>query len=108
MLLIGYQKQQEYLLLYHIETVSLHLCKNITFLVNSQKVCLDEINNFPERYIMLGDSVAHFTPVYAQGMTFASLCTEELFSLIVESDGNFLGLSKKYNKSIKKHVDLCW
>lgn len=78
------------------------------FAANSQKVCLDEIKNFPERYIMLGDCVAHFTPVYAQGMTFASLCNEELSSLILESDGNFLGLSKKYNKAVMKHVDLCW
>jgi len=75
--------------------------------VCSRRVRCDTCKDWPENYILLGDSVANYTPTYGQGMTFAALSAEALGDLLNNSS-SLRGLSKKYIKRMNPILDLCW
>jgi len=75
--------------------------------VCSRRVRCDTCKEWPENYIILGDSMANYTPTYGQGMTFAALSALELDKLL-DSSSTFQGLSKQYIKKVTPLLDLCW
>jgi len=65
----------------------------------------ENVKNWPENYILMGDSVACFNPTYAQGMTQAAVHAYELNSAFMEYNDanafcNFDGLSKEIQKRL--------
>ncbi len=63
----------------------------------------------PERFLALGDSVCAFNPVYAQGMTLASLGVMELDRTLRERAGRDLdGVARRFQKRLAGVISGSW
>ncbi len=67
----------------------------------------------PHNFVLLGDSVCAFNPVYGQGMTTASLGALALHECLREQrrlhpDGSFNGLSRRFQKRLAKVIQAPW
>ena len=62
----------------------------------------------PENFLLLGDSVCAFNPVYGQGMTTAALGVKMLDKLLRERNGNLSGLSRRFQKRLAKINQAPW
>jgi 2-polyprenyl-6-methoxyphenol hydroxylase-like FAD-dependent oxidoreductase len=67
----------------------------------------EKLDRFPERYLVLGDAVCSFNPVYGQGMTSAAMQAESLDTLL-NSKNKLTDLTKPYFKQIAKIIDIPW
>ncbi len=74
----------------------------------SQRRHYEKLRNFPEGYLVLGDAVCSFNPLYGQGMTAAILQAKELDRLLENRRGNLVGLYKPYFTSIARIIDIPW
>src|ERR1043165_8230704 len=64
----------------------------------------------PDNFLLLGDAVCAFNPVYGQGMTVASLGAVTLHKNLVEQRryGNLVGLSRRFQKQLAKVNEAPW
>lgn len=67
----------------------------------------ERLGRFPERYLVLGDAVSSFNPVYAQGMTSAAMQVAALDAGLRERPG-LDGLWRRVFPGIAKAVDRPW
>jgi 2-polyprenyl-6-methoxyphenol hydroxylase-like FAD-dependent oxidoreductase len=67
----------------------------------------EKLKRFPEGYLVLGDAMASFNPIYGQGMTSAAMQTYTLKNLLKRSS-SLQGLWKSYFKQAAKVVDIPW
>ena len=56
----------------------------------------------PDNFLLLGDAVCAFNPVYGQGMTTAALGAMELSQCLGEANGELNGLSRRFQKRVAK------
>lgn len=74
----------------------------------------EKMNRFPEGYLVLGDAVCSFNPVYGQGMSSAALQAAELDKVLSEhqnlDDSQIRGMPiwKRFFKRVAKVVDTPW
>lgn len=68
----------------------------------------EQIGRFPEGYLVLGDAICSFNPVYGQGMTCAALQAEALDELLTRRGGNLHGLAPAFFARAAKIVDIPW
>lgn len=73
----------------------------------------ERLARFPEGFVVLGDAVCSFNPVYGQGMTAAALEAEMLNTLLYQqrehhSAGDISGFSRRFQQRITKIVDTFW
>jgi len=73
----------------------------------TERIRCERSQNWPENFIILGDSMAHFTPIYGQGMTFGALSAKILQKILSESS-SLRGLPKKFFKEVQVPLELCW
>jgi len=66
----------------------------------------EKLTRFPEGYLVIGDAVASFNPIYGQGMTSAAMQTRALDNALQQS--NLQGVWKLYFKQVAKVVDMPW
>jgi 2-polyprenyl-6-methoxyphenol hydroxylase-like FAD-dependent oxidoreductase len=66
----------------------------------------DRLRRRPEGFIVLGDAVCAFNPVYGQGMTVAALGAETLQRCLAVSRGT--GLATRFQKSLAKVLRTPW
>ena len=67
----------------------------------------------PHNFLLLGDAVCAFNPVYGQGMTIASLGAVTLHKNLIEQrrlhpEGSFVGLSGRFQKQLAKVNEAPW
>lgn len=62
----------------------------------------------PENFLLLGDSVCAFNPVYGQGMTTAALGVMALDKCLHERNGKLTGLSRQFQKRLAKINEAPW
>ncbi len=62
----------------------------------------------PENFLLLGDAVCAFNPVYGQGMTTAALGVKLLDKCLREQNGNLKGLSRRFQKRLAKINEAPW
>jgi 2-polyprenyl-6-methoxyphenol hydroxylase-like FAD-dependent oxidoreductase len=67
----------------------------------------ERLSRAPERFIALGDSVCSFNPVYAQGMTLASLGAVELARALREARG-LDGLARRFQRRLARVISGPW
>lgn len=67
----------------------------------------EELKRFPEGYLVLGDAIASFNPIYGQGMTSAAMQAEALGELLAGRIG-LKGLWRPYFERIARVVSLPW
>src|SRR5215469_18785120 len=63
------------------------------------------MNRFPEGFLVLGDAMCSFNPVYGQGMTVAVLEATELDKVLRERPGK---LAQRFFARAAKLVDAPW
>jgi hypothetical protein len=67
----------------------------------------EKLTRFPEGYLVVGDAVASFNPIYGQGMTSAAMQTRAL-DQVLRQRASLQGLWKTYFKQAAKVVDIPW
>ena len=67
----------------------------------------ETLKRFPEGYLVLGDAIASFNPIYGQGMTSAVMQTQELATLLRQRS-TFENLWRPFFQRIGKVVDIPW
>lgn len=67
----------------------------------------EKLIRFPERFLVMGDAVCTFNPVYAQGMTSAALQAAALDEVLT-GRGSLDGLWKPFFRGVSKVVDIPW
>lgn len=65
----------------------------------------ESLERFPEGYLVMGDAVCSFNPIYGQGMTVATLEARELSEALAEGDA---GLAQRFFARVSKVVDNPW
>jgi 2-polyprenyl-6-methoxyphenol hydroxylase-like FAD-dependent oxidoreductase len=68
----------------------------------------ERIERFPEGYLVMGDAICSFNPVYGQGMTCAALQAQALDELLAQRGGNLDGLAQAFFTRAAKIVDIPW
>ncbi len=71
----------------------------------------EKLSRQPNNFLVTGDAACAFNPVYAQGMTTAALGAETLEACLREqraADGNYAGLSKRFQKKLAKVNSASW
>ena len=68
----------------------------------------ERLNQLPENFVLLGDAVCAFNPVYGQGMTTAALGALALRKCLLEQNGSFKGLSRRFQKRLAKVNETPW
>jgi 2-polyprenyl-6-methoxyphenol hydroxylase-like FAD-dependent oxidoreductase len=67
----------------------------------------EKMDQFPGRFLVLGDAVCSFNPFYGQGMTSAAMQAVALDTLLRENS-SLDNLEKPYFKQVAKIVDIPW
>lgn len=62
----------------------------------------------PENFLLLGDAVCAFNPVYGQGMTTAALGVKMLDKCLREHNGSLSDLSRRFQKRLAKINEAPW
>jgi 2-polyprenyl-6-methoxyphenol hydroxylase-like FAD-dependent oxidoreductase len=65
----------------------------------------DKMRRFPDGLLVIGDAICSFNPLYAQGMTIASLEAAALHECLLSGDR---GLSKRFFRAAAKLIKTSW
>ena len=68
----------------------------------------EKLNRFPQDYLVLGDAVCSFNPVYGQGMTSTILQADTLNTVLNQRKGELKNIAKSYFQQISKVIDNPW
>jgi 2-polyprenyl-6-methoxyphenol hydroxylase-like FAD-dependent oxidoreductase len=74
----------------------------------NQRRHYERLRRQPERFLVTGDAVCAFNPIYGQGMTVAADDAMTLHRCLVRADGNLDGLAERFQKSIAKGNNDVW
>jgi 2-polyprenyl-6-methoxyphenol hydroxylase-like FAD-dependent oxidoreductase len=70
----------------------------------------EHMDRFPEGYLVMGDAICSFNPIYGQGMTSAALQAVELDRVLGEQSekANPRGMATRFFKRVAKVIDIPW
>jgi len=69
----------------------------------------EKLSQMPHSFIVMGDAVCGFNPIYGQGMTSATIQATELNQLLAKSGvDNLIGNPLSFQKRVAKAVDGAW
>jgi 2-polyprenyl-6-methoxyphenol hydroxylase-like FAD-dependent oxidoreductase len=74
------------------------------FRANQRRV-YEGMKRFPEGYLVIGDAVCSFNPIYGQGMSVAA---SEAKALDESVAAGLDGLSRRFHDRVRKIVDIAW
>ena len=66
----------------------------------------EDVDHFPDGLLVIGDAIASFNPVYAQGMSVAALEALSLHHAVATGDRE--GLASRYFDRVETVVDVAW
>jgi 2-polyprenyl-6-methoxyphenol hydroxylase-like FAD-dependent oxidoreductase len=71
----------------------------------------ERMSRFPEGFVVLGDALCSFNPVYAQGMTVAAIEVEMLQTCLQQRQQrqkDLTGLPRQFQKAVARTVSAAW
>ena len=72
---------------------------------HSQRRRYEELRRFPRGYLLLGDALASFNPIYGQGMSAAACQAIALDTTLAAGDRN---LARRFFRAAAKVIDVPW
>ena len=68
----------------------------------------EKLARWPDRFVVVGDAVCGFNPVYGQGMTVAAMAAESLDETLAQANGTLDGLAQRFQQQYPKIVEPAW
>lgn len=68
----------------------------------------ERLRPWPTGFIVLGDALSAFNPVYAQGITVAALEAMVLDECLGDHRGNWKGMTRKFQREVTKVIETPW
>jgi 2-polyprenyl-6-methoxyphenol hydroxylase-like FAD-dependent oxidoreductase len=68
----------------------------------------ERLRVWPERFLVMGDAVCAFNPVYGQGMTAAALASENLRGCLAKQKDGLNGLAQRFQKRLARINQAPW
>lgn len=68
----------------------------------------EKMDAWPDRFVVLGDAICGFNPVYGQGMTVSAMAAENLGQVLSQSGGQLDGLAQRFQRGYPKIVEPAW
>ena len=68
----------------------------------------EQLERWPDRFVVLGDAFCGFNPIYGQGMSVAALSAVALADRIQHSNGNLDGVARSTLREIGKITQSVW
>ena len=71
----------------------------------------ERLSGLPEGFVVMGDALCSFNPIYGQGMTVAAIEAETLQTCLQQRQrrqGNMAGFARQFQKAIARTVDVAW
>jgi 2-polyprenyl-6-methoxyphenol hydroxylase-like FAD-dependent oxidoreductase len=68
----------------------------------------ERLSVWPERFLVMGDAVCAFNPVYGQGMTAAALASENLRGCLAKQKDGLNGLAQRFQKRLARINKAPW
>jgi 2-polyprenyl-6-methoxyphenol hydroxylase-like FAD-dependent oxidoreductase len=65
----------------------------------------EQLGRFPGNYLVIGDAISSFNPIYGQGMSVAALQAQELAAALKDNSPN---LAQRFFSRVAKVVDIPW
>ena len=65
----------------------------------------EKMERFPDGFLVFGDAMASFNPIYGQGMSVAAFQTMDLASALTEGDRN---LARRFFARAANIIDIAW
>jgi 2-polyprenyl-6-methoxyphenol hydroxylase-like FAD-dependent oxidoreductase len=68
----------------------------------------EKLTRFPNGYLVLGDAICSFNPIYGQGMTTSALEANTLYDMLAQTTISLDGFALRFFRAITEHVNLAW
>ncbi|HEY7125927.1 MAG TPA: FAD-dependent monooxygenase [Ktedonobacterales bacterium] len=71
----------------------------------------ERMSALPEGFLVMGDAVCSFNPIYGQGMTVAAIEAETLQAALQQCQGrqgDMAGFTRRFQKAIAKTINVAW
>lgn len=71
----------------------------------------ERLSRLPEGFVVVGDALCSFNPIYGQGMTMAAIEAETLKTCLqqrLRRGGDMAGFARQFQKAIAKPVSIAW
>jgi 2-polyprenyl-6-methoxyphenol hydroxylase-like FAD-dependent oxidoreductase len=68
----------------------------------------EELERWPERFVVLGDAFCGFNPIYGQGMSVAAMSAVALVERVKHSNGNLDGVARSTLREISRITQGVW
>lgn len=75
---------------------------------SSRRQHYEKLRRFPEGFLVMGDAIASFNPIYGQGITSAALQAQVLHRILGKRKHHGDGLWRSFFKQAAKVVDIPW
>lgn len=71
----------------------------------NQRRLWEQLDRRPEGFVVIGDAVAAFNPIYGQGMTIAAIGAALLAQVVASADGSVTGVAEKFAAELAPWTD---
>ncbi|MFI1462720.1 FAD-dependent oxidoreductase [Nocardia carnea] len=71
----------------------------------NQRRLWEQLDRRPEGFVVIGDAVAAFNPIYGQGMTIAAIGASLLAQVVASADGSVTGIAEKFAAELAPWTD---
>jgi hypothetical protein len=68
----------------------------------------EQLERWPERFVVLGDAFCSFNPIYGQGMSVAAMSAVALANRVRSSEGNLDGMAQATLRDIGRITQAIW